>query len=373
MKKVLFVFVICTMALQFAFAQGGRVVTIYFHNGSIVKGIISKLPNEERFKIQTPNNSVILFVSSEVRDILYEDGTRPGAGNRTPSQSQPQYQSRPPQPRQEYVPESRPYGNRNMQQQPQNARNVQPEPLEEEVDEEIIDEEEYDEDIYDEEYALEEEIPEKSAQKAAPARKPAPASDFVPGYHGIVEFGYTLGMGDSLKASNRMELTVTQGYRFSPAFYAGLGFGVHLYSDSILLGRVVDINKVKTEVNSSLSYAFPVFVDIRYSFMPEKKIVPFINVKLGYSIGLLTYKTTVLGDDGRELKRTETMAEGLGLFAAPSAGVKFMLGRSMAFSLGVGYSMQVYRDDRWANVKHESIVKKTDTMGGLTFRAGLEF
>jgi hypothetical protein len=400
MKKALFVFVIFVMALGIAFAQGGRVVTIYFHNGSIVKGVISKLPNEERFKLQLPNNSFILFVSSEVKDILYEDGTRPGGAARPsqfqsgpqqqPYQQQPAYQQQQPgrayvqpqpQPRQEVYPRQgagqAPLQNRVARTEP---------PVEEEIveEEEAFDEEDYLSDEGDfsggEEDFLAEEDEGKALRPGSrgavdPRQTVAPraaVADFVPGYHGMVDFGYTFGL-DSLHAFNRMELTLTQGYQFSPSLFAGLGFGVHLYTDSVMLGRIVPIKEVQTEVQSKLSYAFPVFVDVRYNLMRDRRILPFVNLKLGYSIGILTYSTEVLDESGQMLKRTETMGEGLGFFAAPSVGVKFMLGRSLAFSLGAGYSMQVYRSDRFKDVTYTSIIKKTDTMGGLTLRAGLEF
>ena len=382
MKKVLFVFMIFAMTLQYSFAQGGRVVIIYFHNGSVVRGTLSKLPNEERFRIQTPNNSVILFVSSEVRDILYEDGTRPGAtANRPPQyqsrqpQPQPQYQyqyQQPPrpQPQQQYQPQPQ------QQYQPRQNNVVRVDPAEEE----IIEEEVYDDGYIGDEYAMDDDlIPDeengRSTLRSNPEATRMPASfatpDFVGGYHGMADFGYTYAMGDSI--SSRMELTLTQGYQFSPSFFVGLGFGVHLYSDSVRLGRISTIKDVKEQVESNLIYSFPVFVDVRYNILQNRKILPYIDFRLGYSIGLLqTYSERLDPDSGQQLKRTETSGEGLGFLAVPSLGVKFMLGRSLAFNLSAGYSMQVYRDDKF-NTDKTSIIRTTDTMGGITFRAGLEF
>ncbi|MDR2809211.1 MAG: hypothetical protein LBB84_01470 [Tannerellaceae bacterium] len=373
MKKVLFVFIVFMMTLQISFAQGGRVVIIYFHNGSVVKGILSKLPNEEKFRIETPNNGFILFGSSEVKDILYEDGTRPG-GATQPPRPQPQVQPQP-QAQQRMEQSAQPGNNR--------ATRVDPSQKEAAIEEEAYEDEYIEDDdfIEDDDYLSEEE----SDEFAAPAPKTAKASkqatqvptqatslDFIPGYHGIAEFGYTVGMGDSI-ASNRMELTITQGYQFTPSLFVGFGFGVHLYSDSVLLGRIVDINGAKDEVNAKLSYAFPVFIDVRYNILKNRKIIPYADLKLGYTIGLLnTYSTRLDDSTGQQLKRTETSGEALGLFAVPSLGVKFMLGRSLAFHLSAGYSMQVYRDDRFGS-NGSTIVKTTDTMGGVTLRAGLEF
>jgi hypothetical protein len=192
--------------------------------------------------------------------------------------------------------------------------------------------------------------------------------DFVPGYHGIIDFGYTLGMGDSLHSFSRMEFTITQGYQFSPSLFVGLGTGVHLYSDSVRLRKIVNGEEVN---NCYLSYVFPVFADIRYNFS-NGNIKPFIALKAGYSVGLSKTESETQTETGRS-KKTEYKAESLGFYVAPSIGVKFMIGRSMAFSLGAGYSMQMYGSETFKPDNNNIKLKTTDIMGGVTLKAGLEF
>jgi hypothetical protein len=382
MKKTLWVLVVLAIAMQVAFAQRGRVVTIYFHNGSVVKGEISKLSNEERFKVQTPNGSVFLFTSHEVRDILYEDGTRPGGGN---MQYRPQTQQ-PNQIRQQqtYPPVSQPnQGNQpyQLQQQPQQQPQRQQSTEMQQQNNQVVTEQEdeyliEDEEFYDEDsdFILEDtetETPAKprSKSKTPPAAPTVSNSDFVPGYHGFVDFGYTIGMGDSAHAFNRMELTITQGYQFSPSLFVGLGTGIHLYSDSVPLRKIVD----KKPVVSSLSYVFPIFVDLRYNFS-DGKIKPYAALKAGYGIGLSkTFSETVNSETGQRSRKTEYKAETLGFYVAPTVGVKFMLGRSLAFNLGAGYSVQLYNDVTLKPGTTNTSIKKTDMMGGVTLKAGLEF
>ncbi|MDR1918262.1 MAG: hypothetical protein LBQ65_01290 [Tannerellaceae bacterium] len=352
------------MALQVAFAQGGRVVTIYFHNGSVIKGEISKLPNEERFKIQTPNGSVFLFTSSEVRDILYDDGTRPG-GNRgyapqgtTPPGNQA-YNQAPPQ--QSY-------------QQPYQQNRVSPPAAAPSRNNQVVrvepEEEVYEEDVYDDSYELAEDDSQTPSPAATQAPKTADLTGFVPGYHGFVDFGYTLGMGDSIHAFNRMELTITQGYQFTPALYVGFGTGVHLYADSVPVSKIVNGDVLV----SSLSYAFPVFVDFRYNFS-NGKIRPFAALKGGYSIGLFkSYSEKLDESTGQTLKRTETSAEALGFYVSPSVGAKFMLGRYLAFNLALGYSMQFKTDKTTEERDGNTLsITKMEPLGGVTLKAGLEF
>ncbi|MDR1259255.1 MAG: hypothetical protein LBK65_08280 [Tannerellaceae bacterium] len=375
MKKILFIFIVLAMALQVAFAQRGRIVTIYFHNGSVVKGELSKLPNEEKFRLQTANGSVFLFTSQEVKDVRYEDGTRPGAGNRQQYQQQPPQQQYPQQ-QQTYPPSyqqnqgNQPQQlNRQQQQsgvQSQNSRVIRVDPEEELIEEDVYDDEYYDD--YD--YALDEDMEETPVRtpRQAVRDNAEPNAGFVPGYHGIIDFGYTFGMGDSIHAFSRMEFTITQGYQFSPSLFVGVGTGVHLYSDSVRLNKIVDGMEVP---NCYLSYVFPVFVDIRYNFS-NGKIKPFAALKAGYSIGLSKTESETQTEAGRS-KKTEYKAESLGFYVAPSIGVKFMIGRSMAFSLGAGYSMQMYGSETFKPDNNNVILKKADVMGGVTLKAGLEF
>jgi hypothetical protein len=372
MKKTLFVFIVFALAIQIAIAQRGRVVIVYFHNGSIVKGEISKLPNEERFKIQTPNGSIILFASQEVRDLLYEDGTRPGDSNSQyqtrPQYQQPQQRTSPPAYQQNQV--NPPY---QQQTQPQNNKgNARVEP-EEVVDENLYGEDIYDEDFYDGDidFTFEDtDIPVNTKPAAQTSTvTPQGSTEFVPGYHGFVDFGYTIGMGDSAHAFNRMELTITQGYQFSPSLFAGLGMGVHMYSDSVPLRKIEN----SIPVVSSLSYVFPVFVDIRYN-LSNGSIKPFAALKAGYGIGLSKTSTDTTDPvTGERSRKTEYKAENLGFYVAPSLGTKFMIGRSLAFNVGLGYSMQFFNDKTLKPSDPTKIINKTDFMGGVTLKAGLEF
>ena len=288
MKKALFVLLMFAMTLQIAFAQRGRTVTVYLLNGSVLKGEISKLPNEERFKIQTPNGSVILFTSSAVRDILYEDGTRPGAGNQPQTQPQPQGANRgyapaqnqpyPPNQQNQQYRQNQPNPGQAAETQSQNNRVVRVEPEEEFTEEDVYDDEYYDDPEMELDMDPDPELGKETKRTSRTvAQAPAYANrsyDFVSGYHGFIDFGYVIGLGDSLRAFNRIEATITQGYRFTPSIFAGLGAGAHLYSDSVPMMRIVN-NK---ELVSSLSYAFPVFIDFRYNFSTGR-MIPFAGLK----------------------------------------------------------------------------------------------
>ena len=145
---------------------------------------------------------------------------------------------------------------------------------------------------------------------------PVDASAYdLQGFRGMVEFAYIAGSFDA------PELTLSLGYQFNPYFFAGIGTGIHYYVQG---------------VNTPL---IPFFADLRGNFL-EGPVVPFIGLKLGYSCSI---------DDG---------FYGEGFYAAPSAGVKFMLGNRSAINLSFGYSAQ----------KSDGI-----NMGGFSIKAGIEF
>ncbi|MDR1344982.1 MAG: hypothetical protein LBJ39_06475 [Tannerellaceae bacterium] len=409
MKKALFIFIVFAMALQVAFAQRGRIVTIYFHNGRVVKGELSKLPNEERFRLQTLDGSVFLFTSRDVREVLYEDGTRPGVNQQQPPQQQ--YQQRPPQqqypqqqqqyqqypqqqqqyqqspPQQQYQQQQQAYppayqnqGVQPQQQQQLNRQqqNVRPqgnaageaEQIEEEVYDESYDDEYEDEyDEYDDMEVIDQK-PSRQSQRSGKRNaeyQDEPNTGFIPSAHLAIDFGYTLGMGDSIHAFSRTEVTISMGYQFTPSLFVGAGTGIHLYSDSVKLDKILDGRPVD---NCYLSYVFPVFADVRYTFS-NGKIKPFAALKAGYSMGL-SKTTSVTQTDGVTSRKTEYKAESLGLYLAPSIGAKFMLG-PVALNIGAGYSMQMYNSETLSPTKEGVKIKKMDIMGGVTLRAGLEF
>ncbi|MDR1356125.1 MAG: hypothetical protein LBJ58_00465 [Tannerellaceae bacterium] len=370
MKKALFIFIMFAMTLQIAFAQRGRMVIIYFHSGSVIKGELSKVPNEEKFRLQTPDGGIVLFTSQEVRDVLYEDGTRPGANQPQYRQQQPQQQ----QPQQQYQqrPPQQQYQQQQQQQQgvrPQNNGATRVDPKAEE--EEIYDDEEeyYDDDEYydDSETEYIDETPARSRQAKKEAAPEAPDLSFRPGYHGFVDFGYTIGLGDSTNAFSRMEFTITQGYQLTSALFVGIGTGAHLYSDSVKLNKIVDGKQVD---NCYLSYVFPVFVDVRYNFS-NGTIRPFGAIKAGYSLGLSKTSSETL-KDGVTSRRTEYKAETLGFYIAPSVGAKFQMG-PIALNIGVGYTMQTCNSETFKANDTNVKISKMNIMGGVTLKAGLEF
>lgn len=128
-----------------------------------------------------------------------------------------------------------------------------------------------------------------------------PASYERRGYRGFVEAGVAAGIGDY--GLTRLEVNTSHGYQFNPYLFVGGGLGMHFYFDA----------------SDAL---IPIFADCRVNVLPGR-ISPYIDVKLGYSIGV---------SDG---------LYGAGLFLSPGIGARFALANgAQAIRAGLGFSMQ---------------------------------
>jgi hypothetical protein len=164
----------------------------------------------------------------------------------------------------------------------------------------------------------------KEGIDAAPAKQVVMLpSDFTPGYRGMVDFGYTIGVGDY--GTGRLELTTSHGYQFNPYLFIGGGVGIHYFTE----GEVASI---------------PIFADIRGNFLQEGTFIPFATLKAGYTAG---------GDIH-------------GFYLAPAIGVKWVMYGTTALNFTLGYT---YQDAtaKWYN--YESHVNA----GGITLKLGFEF
>lgn len=167
-----------------------------------------------------------------------------------------------------------------------------------------------------------EKITKENRMQPARTASLAPAGN-ITGYRGFVDFGFTKGLGDS--GENRFELTTSHGYQFTPYFFTGAGLGIHYYMDMWWNDENIPF--------------IPLFIDLRGNLM-QGSIVPFIGLKGGYSLVV---------DDG---------LYGVGLYAAPSVGVKYMLSETFALNLSLGYSYQQDEDDN---------------ISGISIKIGAEF
>jgi hypothetical protein len=406
MKKLLFILMMFALALPCAFAQQGqREVIVYFKDGQVQKGLLSRLPGNERFSLYTAEGRVITFQAAQVKDLTYGDGTRPGTNKRQPSTARPvnpqRQQATPRQtaPRQQVAPrqEQRSTAPRQSQQNRQpvrvdeNGRAInQPRQQNQARRQQQARSREEDEELNGDDLLLAPSSRRTETRKPAQTRQaakaaPAPEEASATGPRGFLEFGYSIGMGKVPNKYGRMEITFSYGAQITPSFFAGFGLGVQLFGDTVFSKYTQDSNGLLTPIpvpmalgDSSSTYtkmSIPIFVDLRYDFT-RGSVVPFVGLKLGYSIAIQTTNSFSINESGNQSIRKETKAAGQGLYLVPSFGVKFRLTRSMAFHLALAYTAQMHS---YSYIGPSSsggataLFKKTQPMSAFTLRAGLEF
>ena len=150
------------------------------------------------------------------------------------------------------------------------------------------------------------------------------------GYRGLVDAGFCLNTG--YHVGNRMELSTSHGYQFTPHVFLGLGVGIHYFFES---------DKVNV----------PIFAHARYDFV-DSAFTPFAELKAGYSAG--THP---------------------GFYLCPALGWRFAVKGRYGLNIGIGYTMQL-REVKY--IYYESGVRHTgdvtqENAGGFVFKAGFDF
>lgn len=148
-----------------------------------------------------------------------------------------------------------------------------------------------------------------------------PSNKTLRGYKGFVDMGYTFASDDE----DRVEMSTSHGYQFNNYLFVGGGVAYHYYADWWY---------------DSEAYAMPIFANFRANFM-NKKVTPFTDVRVGYSVGDLE-----------------------GGYAYVGLGARFKLVNKLALNLTLGFSYQEYEYGWYDDM--------TDT-SGFNMKFGFEF
>ena len=134
------------------------------------------------------------------------------------------------------------------------------------------------------------------------------ASGLEEGYHGFVDLGYTLGIGDY--KFGRFEINSTHGYQFNPYFFVGGGLGVHFMSEYNTPDMNIALDYRKNQVD------VPVYGDVRWTII-NHKATPFIDGKIGYYV---THRG--------------------GIYASISIGCRISIYNTQGINFSIGYSYE---------------------------------
>ena len=132
-----------------------------------------------------------------------------------------------------------------------------------------------------------------------------------PMYKGCYDFGYTYGVGEFSR--DRISVSVSQGVQIVSQFYIGAGAGLNVF---------FKLKKYKYDyvyISDALKQPFvaiPLFLDLRTTFL-KKKNSPFLNLKVGYTIGGIK-----------------------GVYVSPIFGGRFGIGERLGVFIGLGYEYQ---------------------------------
>lgn len=132
-------------------------------------------------------------------------------------------------------------------------------------------------------------------------------------------------------------LNVTGGYQITNYLFAGIGFGGY----AALIGATSHDDYYSDRNRDAIPLHFPFYADVRWTLDIDRKITPFVDVKIGYQIvhnvddgGIAYYRYN--GElDYRY--NDELYAKGKnGVYFMPSVGVRF--GKASGFNFGIAYN-----------------------------------
>ncbi|WP_300704249.1 hypothetical protein [Bacteroides sp.] len=141
------------------------------------------------------------------------------------------------------------------------------------------------------------------------------------GYKGFVETGYIFDLTDN--NANCVDVSTIHGFQFNDYLFVGGGAAFNYYTDAD-------------------AYSAPVFASFRANFR-NKRIAPFADTKLGYSVGDVE-----------------------GAYATAGIGVRFALARKMALNLKLEY---VYQDYGYTSYGYDY----SESLNSVGIKLGFEF
>ena len=122
-----------------------------------------------------------------------------------------------------------------------------------------------------------------------------------PGYKGIAELGYEIGVGDF--GMDRLKINIINCYQVNQSFSIGIGTGLRYYFDA----------------ETTL---VPVFADFRGNLLIDSKISPYISLGIGYSFN------------------ASESFKGAGFMMSPNVGISIKTSHNSSMNIAIGYELQ---------------------------------
>ena len=169
----------------------------------------------------------------------------------------------------------------------------------------------------------------------------SPALSGAGSYRGFVELSGMPGFGTN--RANFVELSTSQGFKYSNWFYMGAGLGVDIVRSS--LGDVVVNDRAYNYETTQTKCMIPVFTDFRFFIGPESSLSAYADLKFGAA--------WLIGS--KYLAMTEGyMTNGTQVYFKPSIGVRIPVKQGdpkHAFNLGLTYQL-ITSNNSWIYGNH---------------------
>ncbi|MDE6444869.1 MAG: porin family protein [Muribaculaceae bacterium] len=206
------------------------------------------------------------------------------------------------------------------------------------------------------------------------------AQDFR-GFRGFFDIYGGIGVGrckDSFKVQDAdvsdfgpkisFGLNVTGGYQITDYLFAGVGFGGYTVVDEYDFYNQNEYGQYEYRENIFPAVMLPIFADCRWTLDINRKINPFVDLKIGYQFrcqlneGRLTYFS-----NNNEIIY---MSQEPGFFCQPTVGVRF--GGRSAFNLGITYNPTIHQKFYRSNQFSKTEIKKC-SQGAFMLSLGADF
>ncbi|MDR3143097.1 MAG: hypothetical protein LBU37_15435 [Tannerellaceae bacterium] len=314
--------------------------TVYFYDGSIVKGKLSISTSGERMKVETSNGSVIYFTKLLAKEIIEDDETFPATNsistgnwnNSDPSFSQFK----------DYLED----------------RFFQ---LENYLDDRLLRLENYSNNTMSLSSSGNNRI--RTGNNRTTSKTQSNSHYNNVGYRGFVDLGIFTGISNFEFGGFAYEITTSHGYQFNPYIFLGGGLGLQSYKKDLLKSR----QKKDTFTMTTL----PIFADFRANVTERGPVIPFAGLKIGSTTGFTKIKKEVPGEENESESESET--KDLGAYIVPSVGVNVMLTPSFALNFGLEYTFQLLTDELYDDYYYYYYDRVPNTLKWLTIKAGIAF
>lgn len=177
---------------------------------------------------------------------------------------------------------------------------------------------------------------------------------------------------NNVKAEWVAGISTSHGCQIFPYLYAGLGVGGYLVLNGADSYETYDRGYYRDVQLDALN--IPIFADFRYDLNIQKKVTPFVSVKLGYQIAV---------DLNSDICAYSTPGENLfskpqsGFYFEPMIGMRIRSGSHSGFNIGISYNPTIQRklligdSGMYEQDKAKEIAKQT--CGALMLNLGFDF